>query len=140
LDDRRRQTKPRRFIRNGVGKDEAESGRRAVSAFIATAFAQHAAEAARVQWRKVAVHLRPNLGKLTAFVDEAGTDVLAHMSFPAARRAKLHSTNSLERPNGEIKRRTNVVCIFPHDDAINRLVGAILMERTTNGSSSAHAT
>jgi putative transposase len=100
-----------------------------VSAFIATAFAQDDAEAARAQWRRVADQLRPKVPKLAAFLDEAETDVLAYMSFPAAHRAKLHSTNPLERVNGEIKRRTDVVGIFPNEDAITRLVGAILLEQ-----------
>ena len=73
-----------------------KSGRRVVSAFIATAFAQDDAEAARAQWRRIADQLRPKLPKLAAFLDEAETDVLAYMSFPAAHRAKLHSTNPLE--------------------------------------------
>ncbi len=106
-----------------------KSGRRVVSAFIATAFAQDDAEAARAQWRRVADQLRPKVPKLAAFLDEAETDVLAYMSFPAAHRAKLHSTNPLERVNGEIKRRTEVVGIFPNEDAITRLVGAILLEQ-----------
>jgi len=105
------------------------SGRRVVSAFIATAFAQDDAEAARSQWRRIADQLRPKLPKLAAFLDEAETDVLPYMSFPAAHRAKLHSTNPLELVNGEIKRRTEVVGIFPNEDAITRLVGAILLEQ-----------
>jgi putative transposase len=104
-------------------------GRRVVSAFIATAFAQDDAEAAKAQWRRVADQLRPKLPKLAAYLDEAEADVLAYMTFPAQHRPKLHSTNPIERLNGEIKRRTDVVGIFPNEDAIVRLVGAILLEQ-----------
>jgi transposase-like protein len=106
-----------------------KSGRRVVSAFIATAFAQDDAVAAKAQWRRVADQLRPKLPKLAAFLDQAESDVLAYMTFPAQHRAKLHSTNPIERLNGEIKRRTDVVGIFPNEDAIIRLVGAILLEQ-----------
>ncbi len=105
------------------------SGRRVVSAFIATAFAQDDAEAARQQWRRVADQLRPKVPKLAALMDAAEPDVLAYMGFPAQHRVKLHSTNPLERLNGEIKRRTEVVGIFPNEAAITRLVGAILLEQ-----------
>ena len=116
------------FMRNALAH-AGKSGRRVVSAFIATAFAQDDAEAARTQWRKVADQLRPKLPKLAALMDEAEPDVLAYMSFPAAHRTKLHSTNPIERLNGEIKRRTEVVGIFPNEAAITRLVGAILLEQ-----------
>jgi transposase-like protein len=62
-------------------------------------------------------------------MDEAEPDVLAYMTFPQQHRAKLHSTNPLERVNGEIKRRTEVVGIFPNEAAITRLVGSILLEQ-----------
>jgi putative transposase len=116
------------FARNALAH-AGKSGRRVVSAFIATAFAQETAEAAKLQWRKVADQLRPTLPKLAAFMDDAETDVLAYMTFPPAHRAKLHSINPLERLNGEIKRRTDVVGIFPNEAAITRLVGAILLEQ-----------
>jgi putative transposase len=106
-----------------------KQGRRVVSAFIATAFAQDDAESAKAQWRRVSDQLRPKLPKLACFLDEAETDVLTYMSFPVPHRAKLHSTNPIERLNGEIKRRTDVVGIFPNEDAIVRLVGAILLEQ-----------
>jgi transposase-like protein len=116
------------FMRN-VLAHAGKSGRRVVSAFIATAFAQDDAAAARIQWRRVADQLRPKLPKLASFLDEAEADVLSYMSFPPAHRTKLHSTNPIERLNGEIKRRTEVVGIFPNEDAIIRLVGAILLEQ-----------
>jgi transposase-like protein len=115
------------FMRN-VLAHAGKGGRRVVSAFIATAFAQETPEAASAQWRAVADQIRSKVPKLAAIMDEAETDVLAYMAFPKEHRAKLHSTNPIERLNGEIKRRTDVVGIFPNDDAITRLVGAILLE------------
>ena len=116
------------FMRN-VLAHAGKQGRRVVAAFIATAFAQEDAETARSQWRQVADQIRPKVAKLAALMDAAETDVLAFMSFPKDHRPKIHSTNPLERLNGEIKRRTEVVGIFPNEDAITRLVGAILLEQ-----------
>jgi transposase-like protein len=124
------------FMRNALAH-AGRSGRRVVSTFIATAFAQIDAVAATMQWRRVADQLRPKLPKLAALMDEAESDVLATMSFWPQHRAKLHSTNPLERLNGgdrrwargQIKRRTEVVGIFPNEAAITRLVGAILLEQ-----------
>ena len=116
------------FMRNALAH-AGRQGRRVVSAFIATAFAQNDAETARRQWRLVADQIRPKVAKLATLMDEAEPDVLAYMTFPAQHRAKLHSTNPLERLIGEIKRRTEVVGIFPNEDAILRLVGAILLEQ-----------
>jgi transposase-like protein len=116
------------FIRN-VLAHAGKSGRRVVAAFIATAFAQETAEAAGAQWRAVADQIRPKVPKLAGIMDEAEHDVLAYMTFPKEHRAKLHSINPIERINGEIKRRTEVVGIFPNDAAIVRLVGALLLEQ-----------
>ena len=116
------------FMRN-VLAHAGKSGRRVVSAFIATAFAQDDADAARsamAQGRRPAApqaaqarHL-PGRGR--------GRRARLH-DLPGRTPAKLHSTNPLERLNGEIKRRTEVVGIFPNEDAIVRLVGAILLEQ-----------
>jgi putative transposase len=116
------------FMRN-VLAHAGRHGRRVVAAFIGTAFVQDDADTARAQWRQVADQLRPKVPKLAAVMDEAEADVLAFMSFPRDHRPKIHSTNPIERLNGEIKRRTEVVGIFPNEDAITRLVGALLLEQ-----------
>ena len=116
------------FMRN-VLAHAGKSGRRVASAFIATAFAQESAEAASAQWRTVADQIRPKVPKLAVIMDEAEHDVLAYMTFPREHRLQLHSTNPIERVNREIKRRSEVVGIFPNDQAIIRLVGAILLEQ-----------
>jgi transposase-like protein len=117
------------FMRNALAH-AGKSGRRVVSAFIGTAFAQDTPEAASQQWRSVADQMRPKLPKLATLMDDAEPDVLAYMTFPKEHRTKLHSTNPIERLNGEIKRRTEVVGIFPNEPAITRLIGAILMEQS----------
>ncbi|PQO86631.1 IS256 family transposase [Massilia phosphatilytica] len=116
------------FIRNAlahVGKGQ----RQAVLAMINTIFVQESAEAASAQWRTVADQLRPKFPKLAAMMDDAEHEVLTFMSFPKAHRVQIHSTNPLERLNAEVKRRTNVVGIFPNDKAIIRLVGAMMLEQ-----------
>ena len=116
------------FMRNALAHVGA-SQRPMVAAAIRTAFTQETAEAAHQEWRAVADRLRERFRKLAELMDEAEDDVLAHMAFPKHHWRQLHSTNPLERLNGEIKRRTDVVAIFPNEDAIQRLVGALLLEQ-----------
>jgi putative transposase len=116
------------FLRN-VLAHAGRQGRRVVAAVIGTTFVQDDAASARSQWRQIADQLRPKRPKLAAMMEEAETDVLAYITFPAAHRPKLHSTNAIEWLNGEIKRRTDVVGIFPNEEAITRLIGAILLEQ-----------
>ena len=123
------------FQRNALAH-AGKSGRRVVSAFIATAFAQNRAEAAGLQWRTVADQIRPKVPKLATIMDEAEHDVLAYMSFPKEHRAKLHSTNRIERLNGEIKRRTEVVGISPTMRPSSGSSAHCCWSRMTNGRSS----
>ena len=118
------------FMRNALSHVSDKDQRPMVAAMIRTVFAQGNAKAASDQWRKVADRLRPKFRTLAEFMDGAETDVLAFMAFPKPHWSKLYSTNPIERLNGEVKRRTDVVGIFPNEEAILRLVGAILMEQT----------
>jgi putative transposase len=116
------------FLRNALAY--ANKGQRqAVLAVINTIFAQDSAEAASAQWRLVSDQLREKFPKLAAMMDAAEQDVLAFTNFPRAHRLQIHSTNPLERLNAEVKRRTNVVGIFPNERAIIRLVGAMMIEQ-----------
>ena len=100
-----------------------------VAAAIRQAFEQpdykHAVEA----WRHVANQLRVRWSKLAELMDQSEVDVLAYMSFPRQHRTKLHSTNPIERLNKEVKRRSDVVGIFPNEASIMRLIGAVLFEQ-----------
>ena len=107
----------------------APKQRPAVIAMIKTIFAQETAEAAHQQWDQVADALREKFSKLADMMDASREDVLAYMAFPKDHWAQIASTNPLERVNKEIKRRADVIGIFPNDAAVVRLVGALMLEQ-----------
>jgi len=116
------------FMRNALAHVGAKQ-RQMVAAAIRTAFTREAPAAAGKEWRAVADRLQGRFPKLGELMDEAEDDVPARMSFPKDHWQQIHSTNPLEPLNGEIKRRTDVVAIFPNEAAVVRLVGAMLLEQ-----------
>ena len=99
-----------------------------VATAIREVFVQPNHEKARDLWQTIAASAHNSLPKLAHSMEEAEEDVLAYMTFPKAHRTKLHSTNTLERLNREVKRRADVVGIFPNEASILRLIGAVLLE------------
>ena len=116
------------FMRNALAH-VTQKQRLMVAATIRTAFTQETAKEAHGEWQQVADRLRVRFPKLGTLMDEAEHDVLAYHDFPSEHHRQIHSTNPLERLNGEVKKRTRVVGIFPNEDAIMRLAGAILLEQ-----------
>src|SRR5919202_982482 len=100
-----------------------------VAAALRQAFLQPDRAQASVMLRHLADQLRPKWPKLAAFIDNIETEVLSYLDFPEQHRSKLHSVNPLERLNKEVKRRADVVGIFPNEAAIVRLIGAVLLEQ-----------
>jgi putative transposase len=115
------------WMRNALAHAPAKQ-RAAVAAMLKTIFAQETKAEAMAQWNVVADALREKQPKLSAMMDASREDVLAYMDFPKDHWPQISSTNPLERLNREIKRRSDVVGIFPNDAAIIRLVGALMLE------------
>jgi transposase-like protein len=116
------------WMRNALASVTAKQ-RPGVIAMIKTIFAQESEKEVRAQWKAVTEALRDRAPKLAAMMDEARDDVLAYTIFPKEHWPQLASTNPLERLNKEIKRRSDVVGIFPNDRAVVRLVGALMLEQ-----------
>jgi putative transposase len=117
------------WARNLLGH-AAPKQRAAVAAMIRTIFAQDTKAEAFAQWDRVADALRAKHDRLGALMDASREDVLAYMDYPKEHWAQIASTNPLERVNKEIKRRADVVGIFPNDEAVIRLVGALMLEQS----------
>ena len=115
------------WMRNALAHAPAKQ-RTAVAAMLKTIFAQESKADAEAQWNVVADALREKQPKLGALMDASCDDVLAYMSFPREHWTQIASTNPLERVNREVKRRADVIGIFPNDAAIVRLVGALMLE------------
>ena len=116
------------FMRNALSTVPKEA-QQMVGATIRTVFAQPDPESAHRQWRRVADGFRGRFAKLAQLMDETEEDVLAYATFPKEHWQKIWSNNPLERLNKEVKRRTEVVGIFPNEAAVVRLVGAVLSEQ-----------
>ena len=116
------------FMRNAMASVNVKQ-RGMVAAAIRTATAQETEKEAHAEWKSVAERLRERFPRVAALMEEAEHDVLAYMSFHKSHWPQIRSTNPIERINREVKRRTNVVSIFPNEAAIVRLVGAILLEQ-----------
>jgi len=116
------------WMRNALARVQPKQ-RSAVVALLRTIFAQDTAETAHAQWKQVADTLRERFSKLAELMDDSREDVLVYMAFPREHWAQIASTNPLERLNREIKRRSDVVGIFPNNPAVIRLVGALMLEQ-----------
>jgi putative transposase len=116
------------FMRDALGL-VPKSAQQMVAATIRTVFAQPDGAAAREQWRRVADTFRARYPRLADLLDGAEADVLAYLAFPAGHWRQIWSNNPLERLNKEVKRRTDVVGIFPNTAAVVRLVGCTLAEQ-----------
>jgi putative transposase len=116
------------FMRNALSL-VPKAAQQMAGATIRTVFAQPDAGSAREQWLRVSEGFRARFARLSELMEEAEEDVLSYAAFPQEHWQKIWSNNPLERVNKEVKRRTNVVGIFPNEAAVVRLVGSVLCEQ-----------
>lgn len=115
------------FMRNLLGRIP-HADKPMVAAMVRTVFAQPDRKAADVQLDEVARRMELRWPDATKLLREAEDEILAYMAFPSAHWTRIYSTNSLERVNREVKRRSDVVQVFPDDASIIRLIGTVLMD------------
>src|SRR3954471_14834161 len=113
------------FVRNALAL-VPKSAAQMVAATIRTVFAQPDAGSAQEQWRRVVDGFRARYPRLADLLDSAEEEVLTYLAFPPEHWRQIWSNNPLERLNKEVKRRTDVVGIFPNEAAVIRLVGSVL--------------
>jgi len=116
------------FMRNLLTR-VPKSAQGFVATMVRTIFAQPDADTVHEQHARIVDQLQVRFPAAAALLEEAGTDLLAFTGFPKEHWRQLWSNNSLERLNKEIRRRTDVVGIFPNRAAVVRLVGAVLAEQ-----------
>jgi len=116
------------FMRNALAK-VPKANAEMVAAAIRTILAQPTAEAVYAQFDRIVDTLEPQFPKVAAMLVDARDDLLAFTAFPTEHWRKIWSTNPLERLHPEVKRRTDVVGVFPNDQAIDRLVTAVIVEQ-----------
>jgi putative transposase len=116
------------FMRNVLAKVPKASGEM-VAAAIRTIFSQPDATHVHAQFDEIVVMLEAKFPHVAVMLSDARADLLGFSSFPVVHWKKIWSTNPLERLNKEIKRRTNVVGIFPNDASVSRLATAVIAEQ-----------
>lgn len=116
------------FMRNALAH-VPRAAQQMVAAYIRTVFAQPDQDTAKAQLGQVATTLEGRFPKVARMLRESQEDILAYMAFPKEHHRQIHSTNPLERLNKEIKRRADVVGIFPNDDSVLRLLGSVMIEQ-----------
>ena len=116
------------FMRNLLTR-VPKSAEKLVATTVRTIFEQSTAAEVQAQHDRVVEQLAERFPEAAALLADAGPEVLAFTAFPAQHWRQVWSNNPLERLNKEIRRRTNVVGIFPNRAAVVRLVGAVLAEQ-----------
>jgi transposase-like protein len=116
------------FMRNALAH-VPRAAQQMVAAYIRTVFAQPDHETAKVQLGQVGASLEARFPRVAQLLYKCEEDILAYMAFPKEHHRQIHSTNPLERLNKEIKRRADVVGIFPNDGSALRLLGSVMIEQ-----------
>jgi transposase-like protein len=116
------------FARNVTQKLGSRASK-PVNALISAVFAQTTPEALKAQYKQVAASLTGSFPDIAAMLDDAESDLTAFTAVPVDHWKKVWSNNPIERLNREIKRRTDVVQVFPDRDSVTRLIGAVLQDQ-----------